>query len=286
MSDPTRLQRWLNRFSDRRQTGETLIVVGWVGVGAAVAVGILGMVLVGKARDSAEDTIAPVVRVVTDVTASIDASQVMVSRTQDAIESIETATRSTVRTMVSVSEVIDQTAALAGGEIASGLESAVETLPGLVSTAAVIDRTMRALSFVGVDYDVEVPLDQSLADLETSLAPIPDQIREQVALLETVRDDVDVVAEDARRLSAVLFESRLDMIEAERVLASAGRNAADAQASLERVRDGVGTYASLARAMVIAAAIALLAAALAPLLLGYHLQRSGEAHPVTDQPAT
>lgn len=249
-------------------------------------VAILGMMLVGRAEEGFESTITPVVRVVADVTASIEASQVVVSRTGEAIESIETATRSTVRTMVSFSEVIDQTADLAGGEIADSLESAVGSLPGLISTAGVIDTTMRALSFIGVDYDVEAPLDETLSELQNSLSPIPDQIREQVALLETVKEDVDTVAEDARRLSSVLFESRLDMIDAERVLASAGRNAGDALARLDILKDDVGTYATLARAIVVAAAVALLTAALTPLLLGRHLQRSDETQPATDQPAT
>lgn len=285
---PTASQHWRppGFLDSRQQTGRALVIAGVVGlVGSLVAVAI-GLVLVDRARESITVTVDPVIRVVGDVMESIDASRVIVERTTDAIESIETATRSTVRTMVSVRDVLDETADLAGGGVADSLESAVGSLPGLVSTGRVLDRTMRALSLVGVDYDPEIPLDVALADLETSLAPIPDQIRDQVDLIGSVGENLDVIADDARALSAVLFESRLDMVDADRALSSALRNAESAVESLETVRADIGSYTALARALVVAAGIALTTAALAPLLLGFHLRRVEDGQAPVDQAAT
>lgn len=273
-------------LDSRQQTGRALVIAGVVGLVGSLVAALIGLVLVDRARESITVTVDPVIRVVDDVTESIEASRVIVERTTDAIESIETATRSTVRTMVSVGDVLDETADLAGGGVADSLESAVGSLPGLVSTGRVLDRTMRALNLLGVDYDPEIPLDVALADLETSLAPIPDQIRDQVELIGSVGEDLDVIADDARALSAVLFESRLDMIDADRALSSALRNAESAVESLETVRTDVGSYTALARVLVIAAAIALTTAALAPLLLGLHLRRGDNDHFAVDQAAT
>lgn len=249
------------------------MVVGFVGVVASLVVGVAGWVLAGRATTTAERTIGPVTAVVEDVVESIEASEVLFDRTTEAIESIETAARSSVRTLDSVGSVLDETAEIAGGGIADSLDAAVDTLPGLISTSSVVDTTMRALSFVGVDYDPEVPLDESLADLESSLAPVPGQIREQVALIEDVRSDLDQIAEDGRQLSAVLLEARLDMIDAERTLRAARASAQAAAESVAAIEDEIDTYETLARVVAVAASLALLAASSGSLVFGLHLTR-------------
>jgi hypothetical protein len=197
----------------------------------------------------------------------------MVSRTTEAIDSIERATRSTARTLESVSQVIDETGTVIGGDLADALESAVDTLPGLADTGRVIDRTMRALSFVGVDYDPELPLDESLNDLEASLAPVPEQLRSQVELLQSVEDDIAGISSEAGALAALLLETRIDMMEAERILASASDNAVAAVDTIRSIEADLDTYDMLSKVVVVAVTVALLAAASAPLLIGLHYRR-------------
>jgi chromosome segregation ATPase len=259
--------------------GRAALRLGAVGVIAAIVVGISGWVLAGRAIDSVNSTIEPISRIVVDVADSIAASQVLFDQTTDAIESIESATRSAVRTTESVGEVLTQTAELAGGDIADSLDSAVDALPPIISTSRVIDGTMRALSLVGVDYDPDVPLDQALTDLETSLAPIPEQIRQQAELLAEVEDDLAGIAEDGRELSAVLLETRLEMENARRVLSSASANAQAAVERIEEIESEVATYDALARTAAVAAAVALLAAASTPLLFGLYMTRGSTQDP-------
>jgi len=246
---------------------------------AALLVGITGWILAGRAIESVTSTIEPISRIVVDVSDSIQASLVLFDQTADAIESIESATRSAVRTTDSVGDIITQTAELAGGDIADGLDSAIETLPALISTSRVIDRTMRALSLVGVDYDPESPLDEALTDLETSLSPIPGQIRTQSELLRAVEADLAGIAEDGRRLSAVLLETRLEMEDARRVLTSASANAEAAVERIGEIESEIATYDALGRATAVAAAVALLVAASTPLLVGLYMTRSTAQEP-------
>lgn len=271
MSSPSpsnRLRLWAG---DRNRVGRALTVAGAIGVAAALLVGVVGWILAGRVTTTLTETIDPFARIVDNLADSISASQVLFDRTTEAIEGIESATKSAVRTTDSVAEVLTQTAELAGGDIADSLESAVATLPGLIDTSRVIDRTMRALSLVGVDYDPEVPLDQSLSTMESSLTPIPEQMREQAALLEQVNTDLAQVADAGRDLSGVLLETRLDMADAARVLSSAAANAESAVTSIETVQAEISTYTAMARTAVVIAAIALMAAASAPLLLGLYL---------------
>lgn len=226
--------------------------------------------LTGRLSTSISSTIEPVADIVVDLTDTIDASLLMVERTTEAIDSIEQATRSSSRALTDVAEVIDEVSALAGGQVADSLDSAVATLPALVDTGRVIDRTMTALSFVGVDYDPQVPLDEALEDLESSLAPIPDQLRTQVEMMGTVSDDLEQIAGEAGSLAAVLLQTRIDMLEVQRVLQSASVNASTAAEQVEAIEGDISTYSTLARAALIAATLALVAAALAPLIIGLH----------------
>ncbi|MFZ0014223.1 MAG: hypothetical protein WAL25_08925 [Acidimicrobiia bacterium] len=259
---------------DRLRFGRALLIAGILGTAGALVVGVAGWVLAGRATQTITATIGPLSGIVTNVAETIGASQLMISRTGEAIDAIEGATRSTARALGSVGDLIDETSEVVGGDLADGLEAAVESLPAISDTAAVIDRTMRALSLIGVDYDPEIPLDESLAALEESLRPIPGQLRNQIALLESVQGDIDQIAFEAGALAAVLLEARIDMMEAERVLVSASENADQAVESITSLESEITTYDTLARVVVIAATITLLAVAFTPLIIGIHYRRT------------
>lgn len=263
-------------FADRFKTGRVLMVAGVVGLIGSLIAGVVGWFVVARAQETVAASVVPVTRVVGNLSETIEASQVIVERTTETVESIENATRSTVRTLRSVGEVLGETASIAEVEVVDSLESAVDALPGLISTGRIIDRTMRALSFVGVDYDPDLPLDVALAELQSSLAPLPNQVRRQVELLEEVQLNLDEIADDARELTGVLFETRLDMLDTERVLTSAARNAAAAAESVGTVESEIERLGGLGRVMVIAVTLALLAASSTPLLVGLYLSRSSD----------
>ena len=117
-------------------------MIGLSGMLAAVLVGVLGWVLAGRAAESVTVTMEPLSRVVRDLADSIAASEVLFDRTTEAIESIESATRSAVRTVDSVSDVLTETAGLAGGDIADSLDSAVDTLPVAMPRFCASSRTV------------------------------------------------------------------------------------------------------------------------------------------------
>lgn len=252
----------------RHTFARTLQSIGAIGLVAALIVGIGGFLLASRVSDAATDTLGPFVDVTSDLADTIDATGVMVERTTEAITSIENTTRSAGRALNSASTALAETSDLVGGDIADSLDSAVDTLPGLISTAAVIDTTMRALSFVGVDYDPELPLDESLAALEASLRPIPDQIRIQSQSLATVTDDIDQIVADSGELAAVLLQTRVDMLGAQDILDSASSNARSAVDQMRAIESDVDTYDTLIRVVFVAAALALAVASIAPILIG------------------
>lgn len=263
-----RIGRYVRAMHATSRLGRRLQLLGGIGVTAAVLVAVGGFLLAGRASSTAVNALGPLIDLSTDVAETIDATGVMVGRTTDAIVAIEDTTRSTGRALGGVSEALQETAALVEGDIADSLDSAIGTLPGLISTASVIDGTMRALSFVGVDYDPDQPLDDALRDLEDSLQPIPGQVRAQSESMRMVSSDIDQIVVDSGELAAVLLATRVDMISAGETLASASANANEAVAQMKLIQSDIDTYENLTRFVFLAAAIALGAVSTAPILIG------------------
>ena len=254
-----------------------LRALGVFGLVAAVVFGSVGWVLVGRVSAELTATFEPMSEVVTDIADTIAASETLVAHTTNALSSIENATRSTARTIEAVNEVLGESAGLAGDEVADSLDTAVESLPGLIATAQVVDRTMRALSLLGVDYDPEQPLDESLSELETSLRPVPEQIRDQARLLLQARSDIGVISTDAGDLADVLLETQTQLTEAQQVLADASTNAAEAADGVTAITEDLDTYTLMARALVVVAALAMAAGSATPFLIGLDYTRARKA---------
>lgn len=268
MSNQRAATRAVTTRSPTRRLARRLTVAGVVGVIAAIMVGVVGWILAGRVSDALNTTVRPMASMVTDIADTIEASRVLVDRTTAALGSIEDATRSTARTLESVNGIIEDTASLGGREVADSLESAVDTLPGLVDTARVVDRTMRTLSLLGVDYDPEKPLDESLSDLEESLRPVPAQLRAQVGLLGDVQTELGAITDDSDELAGVLLRARTDMADVGRVLDSASENASQAADGVSGIESELDDFAVLARLLSVLAGVALVAAASAPLMIG------------------
>ncbi len=248
--------------------GRRLQALGLTGLIAAAVVAVGGWIAATSASSAATETIGPFVDVADDLADTISATVVLVDRTTKAIISIENTTRSVGRTLGEVSTVLGETADLVEGDIAGSLDSAIDTLPAIISTASVVDNTMRALSFVGVDYDPDQPLDDAIRDLENSLSPLPDQIREQAESLRGLTADIDEIQAESGALAAVLLTARIDLMDAGDSLDSAAANARAAVEQMRAVEDDLDGYALLARVVVLAIAVALAAASAAPLLIG------------------
>lgn len=89
-------------------------------------------------------------------------------------------------------------------EVPAALEQVQAVLPGLEDSARVVDKTMRALRFVGVEYDAEVPLDESVAGLAAGLRPISRTLAAQ-------RDGMSAVTAGLGEMSTGLLSISRDL---------------------------------------------------------------------------
>jgi hypothetical protein len=100
------------------------------------------------------------------------------------------------------------------GELQTNIEAIHGSMPAAIQTASAIDATLRALSFVGVDYNPDEPFDESLIAVEAALADLPDQLGAQAeairALVPVSRDfagDATTMAESFSSLAVELAKS-------------------------------------------------------------------------------
>lgn len=121
--------------------------------------------------------------------------------------------------------IMDEIAVLSTGQIPDTLTALQETMPALIDTARVIDDTMQTLSFLGVDYSPDEPLDEALRQVETQLEGLPETIAEQGARIEDLVEELRLTGSDT-----ALIGARLEAIDG---------NLADAEATIDDYRQAV-----------------------------------------------
>jgi methyl-accepting chemotaxis protein len=184
-------------FDRPRVIGMTLIATGVLGL----LISLTGLVFIGTATDDGLDVAAAALsdteRTLSSLSVTIADATVAISETQPSLAALQRLT----------GEQLPQTI----GETRQALDSAGET-------ARVVDGVLSALSFLGVNYNPEVPLDVALARVSESLAEVPNDLVEVsrgverasanlddlVADLGEVADGLDAIARSVDEASGVV----------------------------------------------------------------------------------
>lgn len=252
----------------RDRLSTLLVSLGATAIIASLVVGIGGFLTLSSMMSGVSTTVQSASAVVDDVAAATDAASLSVTSIRQVIDDVESAARSGARTLRTVEALLTEVADQAAEDVAASIENTVNAMPGVIQTGRVIDRTLSALSFVGVDYDPAVPLDEALESLQQSLAPLPGEIREQVGLLQEASRDIAVLSDNSSSLAASLLEIRIDLLEAESLVDEAAINVEAVSSQFATLADDFDTYRTWIPWLVVAAAIALAAIGMGLLLIG------------------
>lgn len=157
-----------------------------------------------------------------DIRSSISVSRSAleaIGQTIDAVDGVATGTSSsldaTAASVASASTTLDGAVTALEGvadfldeELPQTLESIQTSMPAAIQAASAVDATLRALSFVGVDYDPAQPFGESLSDVNTALSTLPGEIRVQSEALRVLIPSADRLASDTDDLAASLDDVR------------------------------------------------------------------------------
>lgn len=249
-------------------TRKVLLGSGSVAVVASLIFGIGGWIVADGIMSDSAATIRSAAEVVDDAAVAADAAVVSVTKLRSTVEEIENAARSGGRTLGTIELLLLDISGQATEDVAKSLESTVDAMPGIIRTGLVIDRTLSALSLLGVDYDPAVPLDTALESVRDSLSPLPGEIREQAQLLEEAAADLARIADSSGNLAASLLDIRIDLLEAEDIVRGAASSVEETSTRFDELADDFDSYAAWLPWLVVSAALALGAVGLAIFLLG------------------
>ncbi len=146
---------------------------------------------------------------------------------------LETAEESASNVSTAISEsrpLLTESSRIVTGDVPESIETFQESLPALIEVSAAMDSTLRRLSAfsidrsilgiplnfdLGVNYDPEVPFDQSVRELGESLEGMPEQLRSLEEYIDTTDENLVTMSEDLARLSADLetINSTMDEVE-------------------------------------------------------------------------
>ncbi len=109
---------------------------------------------------------------------------------------------------------LEGVAAMTTNELPESIEAIQAALPGLIEAGAVIDRSMRSLALFGVEYSPEIPFDEALRDLESTLDGVPAELRAQGRRLEGLAPTIGSIGSATEELSGSLTQIDLALSQA------------------------------------------------------------------------
>ncbi|MEX1178655.1 MAG: hypothetical protein WEB09_09355 [Nitriliruptor sp.] len=259
---------------DRTTLGRVLIVIGALGVLASILATVVGLRLLGTLDRSLTGSVGVAAEAIDALGATVELASETTARVSVILDRTATTTRDLSGALADAEEVLRATADISEDQIAGSVEAIEDALPALVQVAAVIDRTLSALSLVpfGPDYDPAEPFDASLRSVGAELDGLPEALREQAALirdgsreLRTARVGTAAIADDLDALGTTL----------ERATELTERYAATAADARELVGDDLdlGRQLDLARVLVVVLGVIFAAGQLVPLGAGHLLLR-------------
>ncbi len=248
--------------------GRLLVRIGVVGLLLSIAVTVGGLILVSLGWQAATRSIEVTKEAVESVALTTAAIDSAFSIAEEGLATVEVTVGGASTSIVELAAVMADLADMVGNEIPASVEAIEATMPGLVDTAAVIDQTMRTLASFGVDYDPDQPLDQALAEVERSLAVIPDQLRIQRPVLAKASEDLVAFATQSLGISREVGNLAIRLGEVSRLVAAYRETAARADRVLGDLESALEGRLWWALVAVVMAGGALVAAQLTALMVG------------------
>jgi hypothetical protein len=210
----------------RRIIGLILVLIGIGGVGLSIAGIIVGRDIV----DGISDNVLGNLELTSEGLSTVEDTLVLAKDAlSDVNDGLDTVERTAVNVSIAISDtqpLVNEIALIASEDLPNSLEAIEETMPSLIQVAGAIDTTLVTLNNfridenilglriqydLGIDYQPDIPFDESVARLGESLEGLPERLRALDQTLQTSSDNLVVISDDVLQLSGDLntINSRL-----------------------------------------------------------------------------
>jgi hypothetical protein len=259
----------------RGLAGRIMLGVGVIGLVVSVAGVVVGHRLLNEIELALHRSLV----LTADSVEALEASVAVAGETTAALEQglaqAERTTRSLSSTLGDGEEVLTSAAELTAEQIAGSLENVEASLPALIQAAAVIDRTLTALSALplGPRYAPDEPFDQSLRSVQGSLRGLPQDLREQASLIRDAGGNLGEVRRGTTAIAADLAAIRRGLADATELLSRYAATATEASVLIDDTRAGLTTQMRMARLLLTVLGLSLATGQIVPLSIGWALLR-------------
>lgn len=239
-----------------RRVSRVLRSTGAIAITTSTVALVLGLVMVETGVGDFRDTVQVSTDGVKAVLETVDLVSKATSQIQEGIDAAASGVSEVSATAVVGAEGIEDVAAFLETDLPENISAIRSSLPAAIQAAAAIDGTLRALSFIGVDYAPDEPFDDSLRSVDSALAGLPEDLEAQAA---SMRDLVPVAANlagEADRLSLSLVQLSEDLSGIEEVASSYDQTLNHALTTIENTENTLDRNLWLLRITLVALALA------------------------------
>jgi len=269
----------MNGFSalaeDDSRLARLFVIIGVGGLVAAVAAAVLGIAIVLTVSNSMDRSLEVTADAVTAADETVALAADTIGIVSESFDTLVPSAAVAATAFDDAATVIGDTTTVVTVDVPDALDAVLDAMPAIESAAAVTDGALRVLSFVGVDYDPEIPFEDAVAELETAIAPLPDQLRAQAAPLDALAGDFEDFGAATAEISGDLVALQLQLDEAEGLLDSYASTAEEATTVVADIRSDLGWQRWLMVVVVLLVAIGFAAIQVVPLSLAERLRSGG-----------
>lgn len=252
-----------------------MLVVGAVGVAVSILGSIVGLALLTELDRALEGSVHLTAEAVDALGSSVGLAEDTVVVLQRSLQQTESTTRDLVTAFEDAERILGATADLSENQVAASLEAVERAMPALVDVAAVIDRTLSAVSAVpfAPDYTPPEPFDQSLRTLQREMAGLPADLRAQAELMREGTDSLGDVRAGTEAIAAEMGTLHANLDSALGVLRGYSATATEAGDLVSDSDTRLDRQLTVSRILVVVLGATLLAGQVVPLGIGWFLLR-------------
>lgn len=270
----------------RRLLGILMVGTGMIGFISSVAGIVIGLQVIDAIGTGIQSNLLITSQSLDTVEDTLLLAKATISDVNTSLETVEMSADDLGRTINDTRPLVDRVTGIASEEVPNSIEAVQASIPNMVAVAGVIDETLTTLNNfridesilglrlqydLGVDYDPEVPFDESVMALGESLEGLPETLR-------TLRVYLNVTNENLATISQGLFNvaDDLDTVngrisEIEPLLDEYIRIVSETNDNTRQLRAQVDYQLARARLVLVALMIWLVLAQAVPLYLGWEL---------------
>jgi hypothetical protein len=238
----------------KRFFGLALILLSLIGLLLSVA-GLVLIPRVGRGVEARMTHTLDLAILTLEVTGeSLTLANTSLDQSVDALGAAQSTTEGVGETLEDTGPLLDRLAMVVGGDLPEVITSTQKSLDSAQESALVIDRVLYGLDSISfltsVEYDPEVPLSQSLADVADSLEGLPASFTVMQEDLETAQTNLEMVEIGISDLADSLADIETSLQEAKEVIAKYVGVVGSVETELEDMRQNLPRWIQISEWVV------------------------------------